>query len=81
MNNEILIFLKYRYTQGYISYPRTETTKYPKNFNLQQVLQEHRNSPNWGAHSGLLLESNVSVPTGGVDAGDHPPMYVVFRYF
>lgn len=62
------------YTQGFISYPRTETTKYPPNFNLNQVLQEQENSPSWGAHAHMLLEANVSVPTGGHDAGDHPPM-------
>lgn len=32
------------YIQGYISYPRTETSKYPSEFNVREVLQELKGS-------------------------------------
>jgi DNA topoisomerase-3 len=32
------------YIQGYISYPRTETSKYPAEFNIREVLQELKGS-------------------------------------
>lgn len=36
------------YTQGYISYPRTETTHYPENFDLKGTLRQQANNLFWG---------------------------------
>lgn len=62
------------YTQGYISYPRTETSKYPDNFDINAVLREQSVHPEWGKFCKDLLESGYDRPSGGVDVGDHPPM-------
>lgn len=62
------------YTQGYVSYPRTETTQYPDNFDLVSVLRQHESSPEWGDHVRDLLSSGMNKPRKGKDVGDHPPI-------
>lgn len=62
------------YTQGYISYPRTETTDYPSNFDLKGTLKQQTNNSDWGQLVRELLAEGIQKPKKGHDAGDHPPI-------
>uniref|UniRef100_A0A8C2IAG2 DNA topoisomerase n=1 Tax=Cyprinus carpio TaxID=7962 RepID=A0A8C2IAG2_CYPCA len=59
------------YTQGYISYPRTETTHYPENFDLKGTLKQQANTFN---PDKALKKDGINRPRKGADAGDHPPI-------
>ncbi|KAG4065539.1 hypothetical protein HA402_013309 [Bradysia odoriphaga] len=61
------------YTQGYISYPRTETTSYPNNFDLISVVNVLKPSSEFGEAAKSILE-NFNQPRKGTDCGDHPPI-------
>ena len=60
--------------QGYISYPRTETTHYPENFDLAGTLKKQSSSGSWGNYVNGLLKQGINKPRKGTDAGDHPPI-------
>ncbi len=62
------------YTQGYISYPRTETTQYPNNFDLIGTLRIQTSSNDWGKIVEELLQTGIVKPRSGRDVGDHPPI-------
>lgn len=63
------------YLQGYITYPRTETNKYPGAFDLRGTLAAQQDSPYWGRIVGDLLREGHNRPrTDGKDVGDHPPI-------
>ena len=101
------------YLDGYLTYPRTETNTYPKNFDLQagawfservprslRVLKVVQGAVraqcghhSWGTYSQDLLSRGLAkaregaplslfvselrkqtVPSRGVDMGDHPPI-------
>uniref|UniRef100_A0AAQ4RS33 DNA topoisomerase n=1 Tax=Gasterosteus aculeatus aculeatus TaxID=481459 RepID=A0AAQ4RS33_GASAC len=62
------------YTQGYISYPRTETTHYPENFDLKGALKQQTSNPMWAEEVKALLSTGLNRPRKGADVGDHPPI-------
>mmetsp|Transcript_13507 Transcript_13507/g.32873 ORF Transcript_13507/g.32873 Transcript_13507/m.32873 type:complete len:1427 (+) Transcript_13507:71-4351(+) len=67
------------YSSGFISYPRTETTRYdPNGFDVRSVLRDHQSHPEWGKTASYLLRGKYSKstrpPLRGHDAGDHPPI-------
>ncbi|CAK8567137.1 unnamed protein product [Lathyrus sativus] len=62
------------YTQGFISYPRTESTAYPPSFDFRGALSAQKNNPTWGNYVEGLLTSGYQKPRSGTDVGDHPPI-------
>jgi DNA topoisomerase-3 len=63
------------YTQGYISYPRTETTRYSEEFPFKTILDSLKGSREWGDHITELFRSRINCPRTGKDHGDHPPIH------
>ncbi|CAL0328031.1 unnamed protein product [Lupinus luteus] len=62
------------YTQGFISYPRTESTAYPPSFDFRGALSAQANNPTWGNYVQGLLTNGYHKPRSGTDVGDHPPI-------
>lgn len=64
------------YLSGFITYPRTESTSYPKKFNFLDVIKAITitNNNKLSEYSHKLLKFGLNNPRRGVDAGDHPPI-------
>jgi DNA topoisomerase III len=62
------------YLSGYLSYPRTESSAYPKSFDIAGTLSQQTGDSRWGAYVRNLLKEGHSKSRGGLDMGDHPPI-------
>ncbi|XP_036749885.2 DNA topoisomerase 3-alpha isoform X3 [Manis pentadactyla] len=64
------------YTQGYISYPRTETNIYPRDLNLTALVEQQTSDPRWGAFAQSILEQCGPTPRNGNKSDQaHPPIH------
>src|SRR5918997_606762 len=64
------------YTDGYISYPRTDNTVYPRSLDLREVLGNLKRVEGAGPYAERLLASGELSPTRGKkETTDHPPIY------
>src|SRR5919112_1865764 len=64
------------YTDGFISYPRTDNTVYPRSLDLREVLGYLKNVEGVVQHAEKLLKQGELSPTRGKkETTDHPPIY------
>ena len=67
------------YTAGFISYPRTETDRFPESMDLPSYITKQTQDPRWGSYAQSLTGGNAfRNPRGGKhDDKAHPPIYPV----
>ncbi|MCQ2070478.1 MAG: DNA topoisomerase I [archaeon] len=63
------------YTGGYISYPRTENTEYPKSLSLKGVLEKLKESEFSNEAEEILKQEKIVPSRGKRRTTDHPPIY------
>ncbi|BGP16682.1 DNA topoisomerase [Rhodosporidiobolus nylandii] len=65
------------YQRGILSYPRTETDQFDRDFNFHELIQKQRNDGAWGAFAGDLLDNNgFERPRNGKKNDKaHPPIH------
>lgn len=64
------------YTQGYISYPRTETNIFPRDLNLMALVEQQTQDPDWGPFAQSILERGGPTPRNGNKSDQaHPPIH------
>ncbi|XP_026463562.1 DNA topoisomerase 3-alpha-like [Ctenocephalides felis] len=66
------------YTRGFISYPRTETNIFPKDFNLSQYVENQCDDSRWGEFARKILNNGGPNPRQGKKSDQaHPPIHPV----
>ncbi|KAL5473608.1 hypothetical protein EMCRGX_G028112 [Ephydatia muelleri] len=63
------------YTQGYISYPRTETNIFPDSLDLATIISDQTMDPNWGGFAAQLLATGPNPRRGTKSDNAHPPIH------
>ena len=64
------------YTQGFISYPRTETNIFPKEMDLTSlVTHQTTNTAGWSNFAQRLLEQGITPRQGKKSDQAHPPIH------
>src|SRR5215204_2199076 len=62
------------YMDGFISYPRTDNTVYPRSLNTKELVSSLVRIPDFSAAKGLL-DGPLGATRGRKETTDHPPIY------
>jgi DNA topoisomerase I len=63
------------YMDGFISYPRTDNTVYPRSLPVRELIASLVRIKEFSAASGLLEKSELQATRGKKETTDHPPIY------
>uniref|UniRef100_A0A915IA97 DNA topoisomerase n=1 Tax=Romanomermis culicivorax TaxID=13658 RepID=A0A915IA97_ROMCU len=63
------------YTKGYISYPRTETNKFPANLNLNPLVNMQIADGRWGTFAQRVIDRGPHPHQGTKSDEAHPPIH------
>ena len=63
------------YTQGFMSYPRTETNTFPDSFDLGSVIHQQTSDSQWGGFASRLVAVGATPRRGTKTDNAHPPIY------
>jgi DNA topoisomerase I len=63
------------YTQGLISYPRTDNTVYPRGLGLRSLVERLKESAFHDAAEFVLTQPSLRPTRGRTETTDHPPIY------
>ncbi|XP_033734544.1 DNA topoisomerase 3-alpha-like isoform X2 [Pecten maximus] len=63
------------YTEGYISYPRTETNKFPPDLDLGRLVEQQTVDGVWGEFARQVLEQGPRPRNGSKTDQAHPPIH------
>ncbi|MGB6442032.1 MAG: DNA topoisomerase I, partial [Thermoplasmata archaeon] len=63
------------YTQGLISYPRTDNTVYPRGLGLRTLVEKFKDGPFGEAAEFVLQQPSFRPTRGRTETTDHPPIY------
>ncbi|RUS69493.1 hypothetical protein EGW08_022747 [Elysia chlorotica] len=63
------------YTQGLISYPRTETNIFPKEMDLVSLVEAQTQDPEWGGFAQQVLDNGPNPRNGTKTDQAHPPIH------
>ncbi|MGA8663664.1 MAG: DNA topoisomerase I [Thermoplasmata archaeon] len=63
------------YTQGLISYPRTDNTVYPRGLGLRTLVEKFKEGPFKEAAEFVLQQPSFRPTRGRTETTDHPPIY------
>jgi DNA topoisomerase-3 len=72
---EIMTIAEKLYTQGFISYPRTETNKFSPDINLRQFVEMQTAHPDWGAFAQKVIQWGPNARNGNKSDQAHPPIH------
>jgi DNA topoisomerase I len=63
------------YMDGFISYPRTDNTVYPRSLNTRELVTSLVRIPDFDAAAPLLDQPQLTATRGKKETTDHPPIY------